>query len=102
MLARVLGYQKYKQSAQDHCDYWMNKQRRTPKGLVFIAQSGSLGLAAGASFGCLLAADSGIGNAVQYRAFAQSQLDYMLSSTGRSFVVGFGVNPSTHVHHAGA
>ena len=52
-------------------------------GLAFIGRWGSLGLAAGASFGCLLAADSGIGDSVKYRAFAQEQLDYMLGSTGK-------------------
>ena len=102
MLSRVLGDQKYKKSAQDHCDYWINTVRRIPLGLTFIGPWGSLGLAAGASFGCLLAADSGIGDPVKYRSYAQKQLDYMLGSTGRSFVVGFGANPPTHVHHAGA
>jgi hypothetical protein len=34
--------------------------------------------------------------------FAQSQMDYCLGKTGRSFVVGYGVNPPTHCHHRGA
>ena len=102
MLSRVLGDKKYKQSAQNHCDYWVNKQKRTPKGLVFINEWASLNLAANAAFGCLLVADLGIGDAVKYRAFARQQLDYILGSTGRSYVVGFGVNPPTHAHHAAA
>merc|ERR1739842_112355 len=28
------------------------------------------------------------------------QMEYMLGSTGRSFVVGFGTNPPTQPHHA--
>ena len=30
------------------------------------------------------------------------QVHYILGSTGRSFVVGYGVNPPTHCHHRGA
>jgi len=33
-------------------------------------------------------------------AYAQSQVDYALGSSGRSFVVGYGVNPPTQPHHA--
>ena len=35
-------------------------------------------------------------------ALAQSQIDYALGSTGRSFVVGFGVNPPQEPHHRGS
>ena len=31
--------------------------------------------------------------------FARNQLQYALGSTGRSYVVGYGVNPPTHLHH---
>jgi hypothetical protein len=34
-----------------------------------------------------------------YRQFAKSQIDYILGDSGRSYVVGFGYNPPTHVHH---
>lgn len=102
ILARVLGDAKYKTSAQEHCDYWINTERRTPKGLVFINEWGSLRHAANAAFGCLLVADSGIGNAAAYKAFAKQQIDYTLGSTGRSFVVGFGNNPPLKCHHRGA
>lgn len=30
------------------------------------------------------------------------QTRYMLGDAGRSFVVGYGINPPTHVHHRGA
>ena len=33
---------------------------------------------------------------------ARSQLDYVLGSTGRSFVVGWGVSPPVNAHHAAA
>ena len=38
----------------------------------------------------------------QCLTFAQTQVDYALGSAGRSFVVGFGVNPPTQPHHAGS
>jgi len=34
-----------------------------------------------------------------YRQFAKSQIDYILGDAGRSYVVGYGNNPPTHVHH---
>ena len=34
--------------------------------------------------------------------FATQQIAYMLESTGRSFVVGYGVNPPQRPHHRGA
>ena len=36
------------------------------------------------------------------RNAAKGQLDYMLGSTGRSFVCGFGNNPPQQPHHRGA
>ena len=35
------------------------------------------------------------------RAWATQQVDYALGSSGRSFVVGFGVNPPVRPHHRG-
>lgn len=35
-------------------------------------------------------------------SWARSQVDYAMGSSGRSFVVGFGVNPPVREHHAGA
>jgi len=102
ILARVLGDAQYKTATQAICDKWINGVPRTPKGLVFINAWGSLRHAANAAFGCLLAADTGVGNAASYRAFAKQQIDYMLGSTGRSYVVGFGVNPPQRPHHRSA
>ena len=38
----------------------------------------------------------------QLVAFAKSQIDYCLGSSGRSFVVGFGTNPPVRAHHRAA
>ena len=37
-----------------------------------------------------------------YQCWARGQARYALGDTGRSFVVGWGVNPPTHVHHRAA
>jgi len=71
-------------------------------GLVYINDWGSLRHAANAAFGCLLVAQNGIGDVAAARAFAKQQVDYMLGSAGRSYVVGFGVNPPERPHHRAA
>ena len=101
-MSRMFGDQVYQNAAQAHCENWMNTEPKTPQGLVFINEWGSLRHAANAAFGCMLVADSGIGNGAAYRNFAKSQIDYALGSTGRSYVVGFGVNPPQRVHHRAA
>ena len=44
------------------------------------------------------AADLGV-NPTLNKKFAKKQLDYILGSNGRSYVVGFGVNPPERPHH---
>ncbi|XP_069681406.1 uncharacterized protein [Periplaneta americana] len=98
LLAELTGKQSYKDNVQGYCDYMLNVQQKTLKGLVFIAEWGSLRSAANMVYICLQAAKLGI-NTDQYRQFAQKQTGYMLGDAGRSFVVGFGNNPPTHSHH---
>ena len=38
-------------------------------------------------------------NLTTYRNFAESQINYVLGATGRSFLIGFGTNPPQHPHH---
>nr|AXQ39832.1 beta-1,4-endoglucanase [Diploptera punctata] len=82
----------------DYCDYMLNEEVRTPKGLVYINEWGPLSLAANAALVCLEAASAGL-NPDEYREFAKSQIDYMLGDAGRSFVVGYGEDPPTHANH---
>uniref|UniRef100_A0A0P4WDV2 Endoglucanase n=1 Tax=Scylla olivacea TaxID=85551 RepID=A0A0P4WDV2_SCYOL len=91
--------QTYLQDLEGFCDRIINEKPRTPKGLVFIGKWGSLRYAANVAFVCLRAADLGI-KSETYRAFGKQQIHYMLGSTGRSFVVGFGNNPPQRPHHA--
>jgi hypothetical protein len=44
------------------------------------------------------ASDLGI-NSQSYREFAEKQINYALGDTGRSFVIGIGVNPPKRAHH---
>ena len=69
---------------------------------AWLQQWGSLRYATTAAFIALSWAESGkctSSRVSEYTQFAESQVDYALGSTGRSFVVGFGVNPPEHPHH---
>lgn len=52
LLAKLTGKQTYKDKVQGYCDYIVNSQQKTPKGLVYIDQWGSLRMAANAAFIC--------------------------------------------------
>jgi endoglucanase len=79
----------------------VNDATRTPLGLVHLDMWGSLRHASNAAFICLNLADLGV-KTDAYRAFAKQQIGYILGDTGRSFVVGYGVNPPQKPHHRGA
>nr|AXQ39851.1 beta-1,4-endoglucanase [Mastotermes darwiniensis] len=98
LLAKLTGKQVYKEKVQSFCDYMVNSQQKTPQGLVFIYDWGSLRAAANVVYICLQAADLGI-SADMYHQFAKGQIDYILGDSGRSYVVGYGNNPPTHPHH---
>ncbi|XP_066992897.2 endoglucanase E-4 [Anabrus simplex] len=98
LLAEATGKQTYKDKLKGYCDYLVNGQQRTPKGLLFLGQWGSLRNAANVAFILMKTADLGI-NSDTYRKLAKSQIDYALGDGGRSYVVGFGNNPPTHCHH---
>ena len=51
---------------------------------------------------CHCLAGSNITMAHRYSCWARSQMKYILGDCGRSYVVGFGNSPPTHVHHRGA
>ena len=46
----------------------------------------------------LIAAKHGV-RSWDYESWAESQINYMLGDTGRSFVIGYGNNPPTQPHH---
>ncbi|CAG2108742.1 unnamed protein product, partial [Medioppia subpectinata] len=98
LAAEVTGDQKYKTLAKNFCDWVVYTAPKTPKGMVYIDQWGTLRHASNVAFVCLQAAKVGI-NPEVYKRFAKSQIGYALGDTGRSFVVGVGVNPPTRPHH---
>lgn len=107
LLATQTGEQKYKDKIQKNLDWWTvgtggERVTYSPKGLAWLDSWGSLRYATTAAFlagvyaeykGC--PADK----AKTYSEFCEKQVNYALGSTGRSFVVGFGVNPPEHPHH---
>ena len=76
----------------------------TPGGLSFLNDWGSLRYAGNAAAIAVIYA-----NRVQtdpraplYACWARKQIRYLLGSSGRSYMVGFGTTPPLHVHHRGA
>jgi hypothetical protein len=70
----------------------------TPKGLAWVSEWGSNRFAANAAFIATVAAKYNILR-TDSLAFARQQIHYILGSTGRSFVIGYGVNPPQKPHH---
>jgi len=107
LLARITNKPIYKESVERSLDYWTNgyngeKIKYTPKGLAWMDTWGSLRYSTTMAFladvyaswnGCTTT------KVETYKTFAKNQIDYALGSTGRSFEVGFGVNPPVNEHH---
>ncbi|CAG2163280.1 unnamed protein product [Oppiella nova] len=98
LLAQIVGDKKYKDYVQGYCDWAVNQAPKTPKGLAFMGEWGSLRSISNVVFICLQAAKLGINEKV-YQKFGETQIGYILGDTGRSFVVGVGVDPPSHPHH---
>jgi len=79
---------------------------QTPLGMIYPEWSkwGNLALSTTASMTALMHAkrNRDLNQRAAEIAFARGQLEYVLGSAGRSFVVGWGSNPPTQPHHAGA
>lgn len=105
LLAELTNGKQYKDAVQEFCNYCLptGKAKHTPKGLLYVPVSnwGSLRYAANAAFICSLTAELDIDKKLSnsYRLFAMGQIDYILGSTGRSYVVGFGMNPPRKYYH---
>ncbi|PSN33998.1 Endoglucanase E-4 [Blattella germanica] len=98
LLGQITKNSKYTNKVKGYCDWMVNNQQKTSKGLIYIDTWGTLRHAANVAFICLEAASAGI-NTSQYRSFAQKQINYMLGDAGRSYVVGYGNNPPSHEQH---
>ncbi|KAK9721332.1 Glycosyl hydrolase family 9 [Popillia japonica] len=98
LLAEITNNDEFKTAVDSFCSYSIDKQTRTPKGLVFIDKLGTLSHAANIAFICLQAVELGLDR--RYGEFAKEQIDYMLGKNGRSYVVGFGKDYPKRPHNA--
>lgn len=108
LLTKLTGEKTYKDAIEKSLDWWTTgtssgeRVKYTPKGLAWLDSWGSLRYATTMAFLASVYAQSGKCDAARQKAyvsFAESQCDYALGSTGRSFVVGFGENAPQHPHH---
>ena len=111
-MAALTGEQQFRDDAQRWLDYWTvgyqgKKGTYTPGGLAYIFYWGSLRMAAHTAWAALVYADH-LGSSdplySRYHDFAKRQIDYALGDNPghHSYMVGFGTNPPTHVHHRAA
>lgn len=107
LLAQLTGKQTYKDKVEKNLDWWTTgtggeRITYTPKGLAWLDGWGSLRYATTAAFIAAVYAEwegCPASKRDTYMEFCESQIDYALGSTGRSFVVGYGENPPEHPHH---
>jgi endoglucanase len=110
LLAKLTNKELYKESIERNLDFWTTgyNGRRiayTPKGLAWLSSWGSLRYSTTTAFLAGVYSDwSGCtpSKASTYKDFLESQVNYALGSTGRSFEVGFGTNSPKNPHHRGA
>ncbi|MBR5386797.1 MAG: glycoside hydrolase family 9 protein [Clostridiales bacterium] len=102
LLAEITGDAAYTSAVEQHLDFWCNDITYTPDGLAWLDSWGVLRYAT--STGFIAAVYSNCSScpsdkSEQYWNFAESQCNYALGSSGRSYVVGFGENAPEHPHH---
>lgn len=108
LLYKLTGDEKYASYADSLIEPWLKGTKgvmRSPKGLAWSNDWGSLRYTANAAFAAqvysLYRRDDRF---IRGRAtcFAMKQLRYMAGEAGRSFIVGTGTNPPCRPHHRGA
>lgn len=102
MLAELTSESKYISAVEQHLDYWVNDITYTPKGLAWLDGWGSLRYATTTAFIAEVYANGSnceTSKQTQYKAFAESQANYALGDTGKSYMIGMGENYPQHPHH---
>lgn len=102
MLSKLTGESKYISDVEQHLDFWVNDITYTPQGLAWLDSWGSLRYATTTAFIAMVYANSDVcdsSKALTYKAFAESQSNYALGDTGRSYLIGFGTNYPVNPHH---
>ncbi|XP_071479249.1 uncharacterized protein [Diadema antillarum] len=99
MRSEVNAGEPYKSAIKSYLDNWLpgGGISYTPKGLAWRWEWGSLRYTANTAFLAGLACKYNF--EAKYCNFTRDQILYMLGSSGRSFVVGFGKNPPTQPTH---
>ena len=98
-MAELTGDVKYKTAMNNNLSYWKNDLKTTPGGLKYRDQWGVLRYAAAESMLALLwyrqTQDESL------KAFAKSQLDYILGNNPAklSYLLGYGNNYPKNIHH---
>lgn len=110
MMASLLGDERYHADAQRYLDHWsIGAGKRTPGGIVVVDGSG-WGVnryAANIAYLSLYYADA-LGETdplySRYQDFGVTQIDYILGENpaNRSFLIGYGNDYPTNVHHRGS
>jgi len=90
------------QRVQDTVNYLLYSAPRTPMGLVYLSEWGALRSITNTLLPCLQASISLGISSNEVESLTESQINYILGDTGRSYVCGFGVNPPQQPHHRGA
>ena len=102
LLAEITGDAAYTSAVEQHLDFWCNDITYTPDGLAWLDSWGALRYATTTGFIAAVysnCASCPSDKSEQYWNFAESQCNYALGSSGRSYVVGFGENAPEHPHH---
>ncbi len=102
LLAEITGSSTYTSAVEEHLDFWCNDITYTPDGLAWLDSWGSLRYATTTGFiACVYSRCDACPSdkSEEYWSFAESQCNYALGSSGRSYVVGFGENAPEHPHH---
>lgn len=104
LIAKITGERS--PQLEESLDWWSgtggDSITYSPKGLAWLDSWGSLRYATTAGMLAQSYVESGAcpsDKAAKYTEFFESQMNYALGSSGRSYVVGFGENPPEHPHH---
>lgn len=102
VMYELTGKSEYAEKARQFAEFILSADR-TGKGLIWVSSSewGSLRYAANfAMYATQLVHYDIMAN--EMFDFAESQINYILGDTGRSYVVGYGTNPPQKCHHRAA
>ncbi len=105
LLAQETNKTQYKSAVEGWLNNWTNGSiTKTPGGLAWISQWGSLRYSANTAFLAGVYADTVNDPNGRYSNFANEQIDYILGDNpnNRSYMVGFGNNSPVNPHHRGA